>query len=322
MNTTLSAYLAQVATNPKLAAAASIVADVAAAAAELAQVLRTAPIAGLSGTAGTTNIQGEAQKPLDIEANRIFLERCRSNPAIGWAVSEEEDHPIRLAAGGTYGLLFDPLDGSSNLDVNVTVGSIFSIIPATTEADLLQPGSAQLAAGFVAYGPATSLVLTFGQTVELFVLSDNGFELVEAGIRIPEDMPEFSINTSRERFWNEGTGRYIRDCLAGELGPLGQRYNMRWVGSMVAEVLRILSRGGIFLYPSDSETAKRGGRLRLLYEANPMSLIVKAAGGGATTGQLDLLDVAPSDIHQRISVVLGSRRQVDEYVGYVGGDGR
>lgn len=317
MSTTLTAYLAGVATNPQLSVAASIVADVAAASAELAGVLRTAPLDGLSGTAGTTNVQGEAQKPLDIEANRIFLRRCRANPAIAWAVSEEEDHPIRLAEGGTHGLLFDPLDGSSNLDVNVTVGSIFSIIPATSEADLLQAGKAQVAAGFVAYGPATTLVLTFGETVDLFVLSGAEFELVNDGIRIPPDMPEFSINTSRERFWNAGTRRYIGDCLAGELGPLGQRYNMRWVGSMVAEVLRILSRGGIFLYPSDSETAKRGGRLRLLYEANPMSLIVTTAGGGATTGALDLLDVPPADIHQRISVVLGSSRQVDEYTSYV-----
>lgn len=299
---------------------ASIIADIAGACVTISGLLRTAPLTGLSGLAGSVNVQGESQKPLDVEANRAFVDACRANPALSWGVSEEEEQPIRFSAGGDYAVLFDPLDGSSNLDVNVTVGSIFSIIPARSEAELLRPGAVQVAAGFVAYGPATTLVLSFGQSVDVFVLSGDEFVLSQTGIRIPEDAPEYSINSSREPFWDEGTRRYVADCVRGKDGPLAQRYNMRWVGSMVADIFRILNRGGIFLYPSDVETKAKGGRLRLLYEASPMSFIVRAAGGGATTGSADLLAVTPTSIHQRIPVILGSARQVADYERYVAGE--
>lgn len=292
---------------------AGVVETIAAACAELAGVLRLAPIAGQTGLAGHTNVQGEAQKQLDIISNDIFIKHLRKNSDISILVSEELDEALPMENQGGYAIACDPLDGSSNLDVNVTVGSIFSILAVdASDPDLLQPGTRQLAAGYAAYGPSTSLVLTFGPSVICFTLDANDqFVLTKDGITVAPASAEYAINTARERFWDDATKAYVTENVAGETGSAGKRYNMRWVGSMVADIHRILMRGGIFLYPLDSETTEKGGRLRLLYEANPMALIIEAAGGGATTGHGRILEVQPKSIHQRIPVILGSQEEID-----------
>lgn len=288
---------------------ASVIATMADAAVEIAEVLRRAPIEGQVGLLGTTNVQGEAQKALDVISNDIVLRHIENNPAISVLVSEELDEPVQLGDQGAFLVATDPLDGSSNLDVNVTVGTIFSVLKAA--GGLLQKGTAQVAAGYVAYGPATSLVVRIEGPVAVFTLSAAG-EWVQTleQASVPEASGEFAINTARERFWDEATRGYVRESVAGESGPAGKRYNMRWVGSMVADVHRILMRGGVFLYPLDSETASKGGRLRLLYEANPMAWLVEGAGGASTTGQQGILAVEPTDIHQRVPVILGSVEEV------------
>jgi len=294
---------------PGLAGTVQTVAD---ACAEIADVLRLAPLAGQTGLAGHTNVQGEAQKQLDIISNDIFIKHLRKNADISILVSEELDEALHLENQGAYAIACDPLDGSSNLDVNVTVGSIFSVLAVdAANPDLLQPGTKQLAAGYAAYGPATSLVLSFGKSVVVFTLDDKGeFQLSADTVAIAQASGEYAINTARERFWDAATAAYVRENVAGETGVAGKRYNMRWVGSMVADIHRILMRGGIFMYPLDSETTEKGGRLRLLYEANPMAFLVEAAGGGATTGRGRILEVQPTGIHQRIPVILGSAEEV------------
>lgn len=304
--TTLEHWLASQNVDPQLA---SVVATMAAASAEIANVLRLAPIAGQTGLAGHTNVQGEAQKALDVISNDIVLKHLRANAAISILVSEELDEAVQLNSDGRFYVATDPLDGSSNLDVNVTVGTIFSVLDAA--GGLLQPGSRQLAAGYAAYGPATSLVLTFGPSVAVFTLDqDETFVLTADAIEIAPASAEFAINTGRERLWDAATRGYVAENVAGETGVAGKRYNMRWVGSMVADIHRILQRGGIFLYPLDSETAAKGGRLRLLYEGNPMAMLIEAAGGKATTGHERILDVMPTAIHQRVPVILGSADEV------------
>lgn len=304
--TTLAQWLDDQTDDPQLA---SVLATMAAAAAEIAAVLRLAPIAGQTGLAGATNVQGEAQKALDVISNDIVLKHIEQNSAISILVSEELDEAVHLQNQGRFLVATDPLDGSSNLDVNVTVGTIFSVLDAA--GGLLQKGTAQLAAGYVAYGPATSLVARLGGPVAVFTLSENGDWLLtlEKAI-VPEASGEFAINTARERFWDAATRFYVQENVAGETGPAGKRYNMRWVGSMVADIHRILMRGGIFLYPLDSETTDKGGRLRLLYEANPMAWLIEGAGGASTTGQQGILEVVPTSIHQRIPVILGSSAEV------------
>lgn len=291
------------------AALRSVVVSMADASAELAGVLREAPIAGQTGLAGHTNVQGEAQKALDVISNDVVLKHLRENPAVSVLISEELDDAVHFENQGAFIVATDPLDGSSNLDVNVTVGTIFSVLPSA--GGLLQKGRAQVAAGFVAYGPATSMVLRIAGDVSVFTL-DAGGEWVQvvAAAKVPEASGEFAINTARERFWDAATLGYVKENIAGEAGPAGKRYNMRWVGSMVADILRILMRGGIFLYPLDSETVSKGGRLRLLYEANPMAWLVEGAGGRSTTGRQDILEVEPTGIHQRVPVILGSAEEV------------
>ena len=304
--TTLSDWLAAQAVDSKLA---SVVVTMAAASAEIAAVLRLAPIEGHTGLAGHTNVQGEAQKALDVISNDIVLKHIGQNPEISILVSEELDEPVHLENQGNYLVATDPLDGSSNLDVNVTVGTIFSVLNASK--GLLQKGTAQLAAGYAAYGPATSLVLTFGASVAVFTLdAKENFVLTLDQVAVAPASGEYAINTARERFWDDATRGYVAENVAGETGAAGKRYNMRWVGSMVADINRILMRGGIFLYPLDSETVDKGGRLRLLYEANPMALIVEAAGGGSTTGRAKILELLPTGIHQRVPVILGSAEEV------------
>ncbi len=304
--TDLTQWLAAETADRKLA---DVIASMAAAGAEIAAVLRSAAIEGQTGLAGATNVQGEAQKALDVISNDIVLNHLRENPAVSILVSEELDEAVELSSQGSVIVATDPLDGSSNLDVNVTVGTIFSILPV--EGGPLQKGKAQLAAGYVAYGPATSLVVRITGTTSVFTLADSGqWLLTVAAATVPEASGEFAINTARERFWDAATRGYVAENVAGETGVAGKRYNMRWVGSMVADIHRILMRGGIFLYPLDSETVSKGGRLRLLYEANPMAWLVEGAGGRSTTGQQGILDVEPADIHQRVPVILGSADEV------------
>jgi fructose-1,6-bisphosphatase I len=281
------------------------------------------------GLAGTKNIQGEAQKTLDVLSNEILLEANEWGGNLAALASEEMDEPRPTPTHyprGEYLLLFDPLDGSSNIDVNISVGTIFSVLRCPKNADgsfcdaneqaFLQAGRKQVAAGFAVYGPTTVFVLTVGDGVDGFTLDRETYTFVQThpGIRIPEDTQEFAINTSNARRWEPPVKRYIDECLAGKDGPRGKDFNMRWVASMVADVFRVLSRGGIFMYPRDSKNQE--GRLRLMYEANPMSLIVEQAGGAATDGRIPILDLQPKGLHQRCAVILGSKNEVDRVTSY------
>lgn len=295
--------------------------DVATACKAIANALKNGALADVLGSLESENLQGETQKKLDVLANDIFLRRCEFGGNLAALVSEEMDEiqkiPDRFPKG-RYILLFDPLDGSSNIDVNVSVGSIFSILRLpdglndVTMETVLQPGTAQACAGYALYGPSTMLMLTTGNGVNGFTLDGNigEFRLTHSGVKIPPDTSEFAINAARAPWWEPPVKRYIDECLQGAGGPRGRTYNMRWVGSMVAEVHRILMRGGVFLYPMDAKLKDAGGRLRLLYEANPMSFIVEQAGGLATTGRERVLEIKPSGPHQRVPVILGSREEV------------
>ena len=276
---------------------------------------------------GAVNVQGELQHRLDVVANDLLLRSCEWGGQLSGIASEELEgvHDIPAAyPRGKYLLVFDPLDGSSNIDVNIPVGTIFSILrrpggpgPATA-ADFLQPGSRQVCAGYAIYGPATMLVLTLGHGVHGFTLDRalGDFVLTHPRLRIPETTCEFAINASNERFWEPPVRRYVQECLAGRTGPREADFNMRWIASLVAEVHRILVRGGLFMYPRDTKEPLRPGRLRLLYEASPMALIVEQAGGAASTGRERLLDLAPEALHQRVPVILGSRGEVERLVRY------
>src|SRR6195256_5192954 len=281
------------------------------------------------GSAGTSNVQGEVQKKLDVLSNEILLEANEWGGNLAALASEEMDNPRPTPTHyprGEYLLLFDPLDGSSNIDVNISVGTIFSVLrcPKTPEgkycepeeAAFLQPGSKQVAAGFAVYGPTTVFVITVGDGVYGFTLDRETYTFVQThpGIKIPEDTAEFAINTSNMRRWEPPVKRYIDECLAGKDGPRGKDFNMRWVASMVADVFRVLSRGGIFMYPRDSK--QKEGRLRLMYEANPMAMIVEQAGGAATDGRAPILDIEPKGLHQRVAVILGSRNEVERVTSY------
>ncbi|AEV25952.1 class 1 fructose-bisphosphatase [Azospira sp. APE16] len=283
-------------------------------------------LSGVLGEAGSDNVQGEAQKKLDVISNEILLEANEWGGHLAAMASEEMDHPHPIPhryPKGEYLLMFDPLDGSSNIDINVSVGTIFSVLRCPegmepTEQAFLQPGTQQLAAGYALYGPNTLLVLTIGQGVHCFTLDREvgSFVLTQENLRIPEDTKEFAINMSNQRFWEAPVQRYVGELLQGKEGVRGKDFNMRWVASMVADVHRILTRGGLFMYPLDSKTAEKGGKLRLLYEANPMSLIVEQAGGAATTGRQRILDLQPTQLHQRVPVVLGSKNEVERVTAY------
>jgi len=283
-------------------------------------------MAGNLGMAGSENVQGEEQKKLDVLANDIFMHmNAQSGNYAGMASEELEDvHAVHGNAEGRYLLLFDPLDGSSNIDVNISVGSIFSILKLPEgmspghEAAFLQPGVEQVAAGYAIYGSSTMLVLTTGHGVNGFTLDQNVgmFLLTHPNMTIPEETKEFAINCSRERFWEPPVKRYVDECKAGKEGPRAQDHNMRWVASMVGDVHRILCRGGVFMYPIDSENRKKGGKLRLMYEANPMSFIVEQAGGASSTGRQRIMEITPENLHQRVPVILGSKKEVERIVGY------
>jgi fructose-1,6-bisphosphatase I / sedoheptulose-1,7-bisphosphatase len=280
---------------------------------------------------GATNVQGEVQKPLDVLSNDIFVRTSEWSGNLAGMASEEMDDPYQIPQAyprGKYLLVFDPLDGSSNIDVNVAVGSVFSILRApqdlsdserdATEADFLQPGAAQVAAGYAIYGPTTMLVLSVGNGVAGFTLNPNlgEFMLTHPNIRVPEDTQEFAINSSNSRFWEPPVTRYVDECLAGKTGPRGKDFNMRWIASMVAEAHRILMRGGVFLYPRDTKDPNKNGRLRLLYEANPIGFVMEQAGARASTGRQPMLGVKPSELHQRIGVVFGSKNEVERIERY------
>lgn len=290
---------------------------------EIAIKLREGALAGVLGTSEGVNVQGETQKKLDIISNDILKAVLLDNPTVAGVASEEEDHPVPGNPDGKYLVTFDPLDGSSNIDVNVSVGTIFSILECPEGANggddsaYMQSGRKQVAAGYVLYGPCAVLVMTTGQGVNMYTLSHGGdFILTEEAVKIPEQTQEFGINMSNQRFWEPEMQSYVNDLLQGEEGPLGKRYNMRWVASMVAEVHRILTRGGIFMYPWDKRDPAKPGKLRLMYEGNPMSFLIEQAGGLSTTCYDDIMDIQPEKIHQRVAVGLGSKAEVETMLKY------
>ena len=278
------------------------------------------------GSAGSENVQGEIQKKLDIIANEVLIEANEWGGHLAAMASEEMDEIYQVPnryPRGEYLLLFDPLDGSSNIDVNVSIGTIFSVLVKpegvdVSEQDFLQAGHQQVAAGYCVYGPQTTLVLTVGHGVDMFTLDreQGSFVLTQENVRIPEDTKEFAINMSNMRHWDAPTTRYIDECLQGSEGPRGKDFNMRWIASMVADVHRILTRGGVFMYPWDKREPNKAGKLRLMYEANPMAWLVEQAGGAATNGHQRILDIAPEQLHQRVSVVLGSKNEVERVTQY------
>ena len=279
------------------------------------------------GATESENIQGEVQKKLDIIANEVLIEANEWGGHLAAMASEEMDSihviPNRYPQG-EYLLLFDPLDGSSNIDVNVSIGTIFSVLkkptnsPAVSEADFLQAGNQQVAAGYCVYGPQTTLVLTVGNGVAMFTLDreQGSFVLTHENVKVPEDTQEFAINMSNMRHWDTPVKRYVDECLAGTEGPRGKNFNMRWIASMVADVHRILTRGGVFMYPWDKREPNKPGKLRLMYEANPMSWLIEQAGGAATNGKQRILDIKPDALHQRVSVILGSKNEVHRVTEY------
>ena len=288
----------------------------------IARKVAAGALGGALGGMDTVNVQGEVQKKLDVISNLLFVEGNNWSGTLAGMASEEMREPYRIPdcyPRGRYLLVFDPLDGSSNIDVNVSVGSIFSVLRApegkepVTEHDFLQPGTSQVAAGYAIYGPTTMLVLTVGNGVNGFTLCPQlgEFMLTHPGLQVPADTHEFAINASNHRFWEEPVRRYVNECVAGRTGPRGRDFNMRWIASMVAEAHRILMRGGVFLYPRDSKDSAMPGRLRLLYEANPIGFIIEQAGGRAITGRQPVMAVQPSSLHQRIGLIFGSKNEVE-----------
>jgi fructose-1,6-bisphosphatase I len=293
---------------------------------EISHLVNRGNLVGVLGSAESENIQGEVQKKLDVITNDIMVNALNWTGHLAGMASEEVDDIIAIPAQypkGKYLALFDPLDGSSNIDVNLTVGTIFSILRCRegvdpVAEDFLCKGSEQVCAGFVLYGPSTMMVLTTGHGVNGFTLDQDigEFILTHPAMKIPEETSEFAINMSNQRFWEPPVKRYIEECLQGTEGPREKNFNMRWIASLVAEVYRILTRGGVFLYPYDLRDLSKSGRLRIMYEANPMAFIIEQAGGACSTGRERILDIKPSHIHQRVPLILGSKREVERIVAY------
>ncbi len=314
----------------------ALILDVAIACKAIARAVAFGELGGVMGNqaegeGGVVNVQGETQKKLDVLSNDVFIRRTEWAGNLAGMASEEMAQPYQIPGQyprGKYLLVFDPLDGSSNIDVNVSVGSIFSVLRApqtvmeagrdVTEADFLQSGSKQVAAGYALYGPTTMLLLTVGDGVNGFTLDPNlgEFMLTHPKIQIPPDTQEFAINASNSRFWEAPVKRYVDECLAGKTGPRGKDFNTRWIASMVAEAHRILMRGGVFMYPRDTKDLTKPGRLRLLYEANPVGMLIEQAGGRASTGEKPMLSVQPTSLHQRIGLVFGSKNEVERIERY------
>ncbi|MGL4939665.1 class 1 fructose-bisphosphatase, partial [Shewanella sp.] len=316
---TLAQHLTSQAVNDSLSQLILTLADTSKA---ISHAVRHGALAGVLGATEQENVQGETQKKLDIITNDMLKDALKADGTVRGLASEEEDHVVEVSPNGQYLVCFDPLDGSSNIDINSLVGTIFSVLPAPagelTETSFLQSGRAQLAAGYVLYGPSTMLALTTGQGVQLFTLhpETHEFLLTNAAMSISPDTQEFAINMSNQRFWEAPMQTYIADLLLGKIGPREKSFNMRWIAAMVGDVHRVLSRGGIFTYPTDNKDPKKPYKLRLMYEANPMALLVEQAGGKASTGYDTILDIQPTNIHQRVAVILGSANEVDTCLSY------
>ena len=316
--TTLANYLNAHASNPALNDVITTVTDVGK---TISQLLRKGALADILGEAGNQNVQGEEQKKLDVLANDLLLDALAKNSHCAGVASEELDDATPANADGSLLVLFDPLDGSSNIDINMAVGTIFSILPyqrqgqTSENSDFLQAGNQQLAAGYLLYGTSTVLALTITDNVVMFSLDPdtNDYVLIEENVTIDADTSEYAINASNYRYWRAPMQQYIDELIAGKTGVRGRDFNTRWVAAMVGDVHRILCRGGLFTYPFDTKDANKAGKLRLMYEANPMSLLIERAGGAATDAVNRILDITPTDIHQRVPVVLGSKNEV-EYV--------
>lgn len=314
--TTLTDYLNDYSPNPALSDVITTVTDVGK---TISQLLRKGALADILGEAGNQNVQGEDQKKLDVLANDLLLDALAKNTHCAGVASEELDDATPANADGSLLVLFDPLDGSSNIDINMAVGTIFSILPyqrqgqVSENADFLQAGNQQLAAGYLLYGTSTVLALTIADHVVMFSLDPdtNEYVLIQENVQIDADTSEYAINASNYRYWRAPMQQYIDELIAGETGVRGRDFNTRWVAAMVGDVHRILCRGGLFTYPFDTKYANKAGKLRLMYEANPMSLLIERAGGAATDAVNRILDIEPIDIHQRVPVVLGSKNEVD-----------
>ena len=314
--TTLANYLNAHASNPALNDVITTVTDVGK---TISQLLRKGALADILGEAGNQNVQGEEQKKLDVLANDLLLEALANNAHCAGVASEELDDATPANADGSLLVLFDPLDGSSNIDINMAVGTIFSILPyqrqgqVSENSDFLQAGNQQLAAGYLLYGTSTVLALTIADNVVMFSLDpdSNDYLLIEEDVQIDTDTSEYAINASNYRYWQAPMQQYIDELIAGKTGVRGRDFNTRWVAAMVGDVHRILCRGGLFTYPFDTKDTNKAGKLRLMYEANPMSLLIERAGGAATDAVQRILDIEPTDIHQRVPVVLGSKNEVD-----------
>ena len=320
-NMTMTEFLTQHLQGEHSQALAAILNDIEDAVKKIAVAIDAGAIAGNMGSLSSENVQGEVQKTLDVLTNDIFIDEIQKSGYVAGMVSEELIDPVNLTVkNGQYLICVDPLDGSSNVNVNISVGTIFSILKAKNSApelaDFLQAGTEQICAGYAMYGTSTMLVLTTGSGVNGFTLdkSANQFVLTHPNMQIPQDTTEFAINMSNYRSWQEPVQRYIDECLQGTEGERDKDFNMRWVASMVAEVHRILVRGGVFMYPSDAKA--KTGKLRLMYEANPMSFIVEQADGGSTTGVQRVLEVNPTSIHQRVPIMLGSKNEIDRIASY------
>lgn len=292
---------------------------------EIAFRVRQGALAGVLGSTQDENIQGETQKQLDVISNQLFKDLLLACAPVAALASEEEDTVVAANAEGKYVVAFDPLDGSSNIDINGQIGTIFSIyrtldsIPHNSELQFNQKGSQQVCAGYVLYGPSTLLAITTGKSTRCFTLdsTQGNFLLTADNIQIVKDTQEFAINMSNSRFWNEDMRSYIGDLMLGETGVREKRYNMRWNAAMVGDVHRVITRGGIFLYPSDNRNAKQPAKLRLLYEANPMAMLIENAGGKAWSEQQRILDIQPKQLHERVAVILGSANEVEECLSYL-----
>ncbi|MEN8425173.1 class 1 fructose-bisphosphatase [Acinetobacter schindleri] len=286
------------------------------------QALQKGALAGVLGSAQHENVQGEEQKKLDVISNDYLIDALKVHPNVGGLASEELDEFTPAQENGQFLVLFDPLDGSSNIDINMCVGTIFSILPAknavTQAEDFMQAGVNQVAAGYVLYGPSTMMALTVGAGTIFFTFDPETqeFLLTSENIQVAADTKEYAINASNQRHWEEPVKRYIDELLAGKTGPREKDFNMRWVACMVGDIHRILCRSGIFMYPYDLKDPKKAGRLRLMYEANPMSMLMEQAGGASTTGRVRILDIQPTDLHQRVPVIIGSKNEVDLVTSY------
>lgn len=320
-NLTLSQFLEQQKGNltPELA---QVIDTIATTCKTIDLALQKGALAGILGSAGNENVQGETQKKLDVISNDYLIDALKVHPQVGGLASEELDEFTPAQENGKYLVLFDPLDGSSNIDINMCVGTIFSILPAknavTRAEDFMQAGTQQVAAGYVLYGPSTMMALTVGNGVAFFTLDPETqtFLLTTDNVQVAADTQEFAINASNQRHWEDPVKQYIDELLAGKTSVREKDFNMRWVACMVGDIHRILCRSGIFLYPYDLKDPKKAGRLRLMYEANPMSMLIEQAGGASTTGRVRILDIEPTELHQRVPVIIGSKNEVERVTSY------